>query len=376
MSTPLEHDYIGLSEVEKNTSSSSSTVSTEENEKNNVLNLKETELRLGLPGSESPERKTGTGVSLLGKGLDDKNGYPLGLLKNFVPGGKRGFSDAIDVSGKWVFSGNGGSEVDLGKGAVLFSPRGGNGGKPLGVVENSTQQQSASAATAMNDVVPPTPKPVQEKKPQISASNDQAPPSKAQVVGWPPIRSFRKNTMATPAKNNDDAEGKSGSGCLYVKVSMDGAPYLRKVDLKTYSNYTELSSALEKMFSCFTIGQCSSNGVPGRDGLSESRLRDLLHGSECVLTYEDKDGDWMLVGDVPWDMFTDSCKRLRIMKGSEAIGLGPLTTLIENTFHQLIKKHKMLFILITLRERWRSARTGTRGLAWIKSLIKAKGDDK
>lgn len=56
------------------------------------------------------------------------------------------------------------------------------------------------------------------------------------------------------AKNNDDAEAKSGSGCLYVKVSMDGAPYLRKVDLKIYSNYMELSSALEKMFSCFTIG--------------------------------------------------------------------------------------------------------------------------
>lgn len=79
--------------------------------------------------------------------------------------------------------------------------------------------------------------------------------NRAQVVGWPPIRSFRKNTMASNlAKNNDDAEGKQGSGCLYVKVSMDGAPYLRKVDLKMYNNYMELSMALEKMFSCFTIG--------------------------------------------------------------------------------------------------------------------------
>lgn len=79
------------------------------------------------------------------------------------------------------------------------------------------------------------------------------------MVGWPPIRSFRKNTMASSAKNNEDAEGKSGLGCLYVKVSMDGAPYLRKVDLKTYCNYMELSSALEKMFSCFTIGILSSS---------------------------------------------------------------------------------------------------------------------
>ncbi|KAI3747100.1 hypothetical protein L6452_09545 [Arctium lappa] len=59
--------------------------------------------------------------------------------------------------------------------------------------------------------------------------------------------------------------------------------------------------ALEKMFSCFTIGQCGSQGAPGKESLSESKLRDLLHSSEYVLTYEDKDGDWMLVGDVPWD---------------------------------------------------------------------------
>ncbi|CAL9232076.1 unnamed protein product [Arabidopsis halleri] len=40
-----------------------------------------------------------------------------------------------------------------------------------------------------------------------------------------------------------------------------------------------------------------------------------------VPTYEDKDGDWMLVGDVPWDMFSSSCKRPRIMKGSDAPAL-------------------------------------------------------
>ena len=93
--------------------------------------------------------------------------------------------------------------------------------------------------------------------------------------------------------------------------------------------------------------------------MNEREVMDLLNGSEYVPTYEDKDGDWMLVGDVPWEyvsmlsrelqaieifviilsqlflqtcitdsistwsrMFVDSCKRLRIMKGSEAIGLG------------------------------------------------------
>lgn len=175
MSIPLEHDYIGLSEApsmerasDKISSSSSSTISSD-SEKSSALNLKETELRLGLPGSESPERKPQPqlGVPLFGKDLEDKtNGYSLGPLKTFVSGAKRGFSDAIDGSGKWVFSVNGGSEVDLGKGAVLFSPRGGNGVKPLAGLDNNNAQKSCMSGPAMKDVaVPSSPKPVQEKKP-------------------------------------------------------------------------------------------------------------------------------------------------------------------------------------------------------------------
>lgn len=37
------------------------------------------------------------------------------------------------------------------------------------------------------------------------------------------------------------------------------------------------------------------------DFMNESKLMDLLNSSEYVPTYEDKDGDWMLVGDVPWE---------------------------------------------------------------------------
>ena len=43
------------------------------------------------------------------------------------------------------------------------------------------------------------------------------------------------------------------------------------------------------------------SGALGREMLCESKLKDLLDGAEYVLTYEDKDGDWMLVGDVPWE---------------------------------------------------------------------------
>ncbi|KAL2321299.1 hypothetical protein Fmac_030268 [Flemingia macrophylla] len=299
MSVPLEQDYVGLSEAPAMNDSDKFSQRT-----SGGLNLKATELRLGLPGSESPERY---------EGVEDINVHPLGMVKSLMSGAKRGFSDTIDgVSGKWLLSANGGSEVRLGNDTVLFSPRGAGTGVGASKAECSNQPTSA-----VKDKLPQSPKPLNEKKPQISA-----PAAKEQVVGWPPIRSFRKNSMASqPQKIDDDAEAKSG--CLYVKVSMDGAPYLRKVDLKNFSNYMELSSALEKMFSCFTITQCGSHGVCGRDKLSESKLMDLLHGSEYVLTYEDKDGDWMLVGDVPWEMFTNSCKRLRIMKSSEAIGLAP-----------------------------------------------------
>ncbi|URE18852.1 auxin-responsive protein [Musa troglodytarum] len=305
MSPPLEHDYIGLSEFHCPAAAAANAGGG--GAEDGALNLKDTELRLGLPGSEPAERK-------------DEVGLTLGLLpKVFVSGAKRGFSDAIDGAGKWgLTAGRGGSEVEGGKGGALFSPRGENGGGGLlpghgnagkDVVAKAAGQERKAAAQVGN-----------------SAGSDRgvAPAAKAQVVGWPPIRSYRKNTMATnPSKNKDDADGKQGLGCLYVKVSMDGAPYLRKVDLKTYNNYNEFSVALEKMFSGFTIGQCGSHGIPSRDGLSESRLIDLLSGSEYVLTYEDKDGDWMLVGDVPWEMFIDSCRRLRIMKGSDAIGLAP-----------------------------------------------------
>lgn len=84
----------------------------------------------------------------------------------------------------------------------------------------------------------------------LKPNNDQF--FRAQVVGWPPVRSFRKNIL-TVQKNSSEEE-KASSSAAFVKVSMDGAPYLRKVDLKMYKSYQELSDALGKMFSSFTIG--------------------------------------------------------------------------------------------------------------------------
>ncbi|GAB2222328.1 hypothetical protein Droror1_Dr00013540 [Drosera rotundifolia] len=120
---------------------------------------------------------------------------------------------------------------------------------------------------------------------QEATSSPKPPAAKVQSVGWPPVRASRKNAM------------KSGRGCNFVKVAVDGAPYLRKVDLEMYGSYEELLKALEEMFSCY--------------------------GSDYVPTYEDKDRDWMMVGDVPWKMFAETCKKIRLMKSCDVVGLGP-----------------------------------------------------
>ncbi|KAK6780596.1 hypothetical protein RDI58_022780 [Solanum bulbocastanum] len=161
-----------------------------------------------------------------------------------------------------------------------------------GIIDES----STSTSTAKNS----------RKRPSSSVNEneqDSAPPPKAQVVGWPPVRSYRKNHVSKLSESDNNSSG------MYLKVSMDGAPYLRKIDLKVYKSYQELLKALQNMFKC-TIGVYSE--------------REGYNGSDYAPTYEDKDGDWMLVGDVPWEMFISSCKRLRIIKGSEAKGLACL----------------------------------------------------
>ncbi|XP_074280938.1 auxin-responsive protein IAA27-like [Silene latifolia] len=278
MSMPLEeHGYRGFTEVSSAELASEKTKTSQLSEKNasKGLNFKATELRLGLPGSESPERvKVNDGYV----GNDDFSGVNH-AVKHMVSGAKRGFSVAINgASSNWVLLNTTASEV---------------------AADNKMQSSPVS---------------VQRTAPPAS--------SKAQVVGWPPIRSFRKNSMAiTAPKTEGSQDCKLESECHYIKVSMDGAPYLRKIDLKTYGSYVGLSSALEKMFSGFTMGQSGNKGLPCLDESSEGRLINKLQRSEYVLTYEDKDGDWMLVGDVPWKMFIDTCRRLRIMKSSDAVGL-------------------------------------------------------
>ncbi|XP_030528427.1 auxin-responsive protein IAA9-like isoform X2 [Rhodamnia argentea] len=306
-----EHNYMGLAD---RPSENRSVVPTVFECCKITLTLKATELRLGLPGSQSPERDADF-CAISSAKLDEKPLFPLhpsndghySSQKIVVSGNKRGFADAMCYASEGEFMAN--PEAN-----VVLSPR---PSPNLGLKNCSGPESFGHRPAKVKEIT--TTQIAPETQPNDGSGRNiaSAPAPKQQVVGWPPIRSFRKNSLATTSKNAEEVDGKPGSGALFVKVSMDGAPYLRKVDLKHYSAYQELSSALEKMFSCFTIGAL------GREMLSESNLKDLLGGAEHVLTYEDKDADWMLVGDVPWEMFLDTCKRLRIMKSCDAIGLAP-----------------------------------------------------
>nr|KYP74124.1 Auxin-responsive protein IAA11 [Cajanus cajan] len=156
----------------------------------------------------------------------------------------------------------------------------------------------------------------------------------SQVVGWPPLRTYRVNSCnynshtKSPEVFDSVAEKKKRHlrSSLFVKVNMDGIPIGRKVDLSAHSSYETLAQTLEDMFNeSTTVITCKgSNGEDHGIIIGGERHSKLLDGSsKFVLTYEDKEGDWMLVGDVPWGMFISSVRRLRIMRTSEANGLGP-----------------------------------------------------
>lgn len=160
-----------------------------------------------------------------------------------------------------------------------------------------------------------------------TATDSVSPPNG--VVGWPPVsKAHRMPSLANQTKSPseelvsiaeqnknrtnggkdycNEREGISVKKYRSVKVNMDGTLIGRKVDLNAYSSYETLAQTLEEMF----WGRRSSTEETGY-----SRLLDGT--SEFVLTYQDKDGDCMLVGDVPWPMFLSSVKRLRIMRNSE-----------------------------------------------------------
>lgn len=161
-------------------------------------------------------------------------------------------------------------------------------------------------------------------------SSDQKSKSRiaqAPVVGWPPIRSCRKNlanksSLVKPASESpletlqEKSKGKSADSNtkdhMFVKINMEGVPIGRKVNLKAYDSYEKLSSAIDQLFQGLLAAQRDYSAVE-----KENKEETKAISDSYTLLYEDNEGDRMLVGDVPWNMFVSTAKRLRVLKSSE-----------------------------------------------------------
>ncbi|TKY54344.1 Auxin-responsive protein IAA31 [Spatholobus suberectus] len=118
-------------------------------------------------------------------------------------------------------------------------------------------------------------------------------PFREETFDWPPIKSILRSTLV--GKQSHLSQRPS----LFVKVYMEGIPIGRKLNLLAHCSYDGLVKTLGHMFRTTIL---CPNSQP------------LNPGNFHVLTYEDQEGDWMMVGDVPWEMFLNSVKRMKITR--------------------------------------------------------------
>ncbi|KAF7136207.1 hypothetical protein RHSIM_Rhsim08G0228000 [Rhododendron simsii] len=311
---------------------------------------KKLELRLGPPGEERDES------SLLSLGyFSNKTNQNRGI---------RGFTNAVEMKPgekAWIMNNNnnnnGGqthfsfSENPFGSSSDYMvktrqqqQQQQGNALFPL--IQSNPQRMAIKAKesshgcpnkgedlqqkNAEKKVFPPPPP--ASANPAVATNSSQKRTAPAPVVGWPPIRSFRKNLASSSSSKpipesqnvapNKELSEKPAESCkkgFFVKINMDGVPIGRKVDLKAYDSYENLSSSVDELFRGLLAAQrdSSASGIQNKQE-GEKAITGLLDGSgEYTLVYEDNEGDRMLVGDVPWHMFVSTVKRLRVLKTSE-----------------------------------------------------------
>ncbi|KAL9360216.1 hypothetical protein Peur_048339 [Populus x canadensis] len=127
----------------------------------------------------------------------------------------------------------------------------------------------------------------------ISTSRQDNPSTPSeQLLDWPPIK-------PSPGKAVTSEENECCSSTLFVKVYMEGIQIGRKLNLLAHDGYHDLIQTLDEMFNTSILWP----------------EMDVEHSGKChVLTYEDKEGDWLIVGDVPWEVFLPSVRRLKITR--------------------------------------------------------------
>ncbi|TKY61643.1 Auxin-responsive protein IAA30 [Spatholobus suberectus] len=111
---------------------------------------------------------------------------------------------------------------------------------------------------------------------------------------WQPNHPLVSTSQAAEVNDCNDHSS------FFVKVYMEGIPIGRKLNILAHGGYYELVKTLEHMFDTTILWGTEMNGV---------------QPERChVLTYEDEEGDLVMVGDVPWEMFLSTVKRLKITR--------------------------------------------------------------
>ncbi|XP_037413915.1 auxin-responsive protein IAA6-like [Triticum dicoccoides] len=276
------------------------------------------ELKLGLPGlvEEEPAASSRENNRVHQESPALSLGYPprhSTTITTTTTGAKRGFLDTVEAKAQ-------GYEKEQKQQARAAAC-----GKELAVEENTAAPPATPARNIGN-------------RPQARGRGAAAP-----VVGWPPIRSFRRNLASTSASKQPpepqigEANAKAVLDCKkspLVKINMDGIPIGRKVDLAACDSYERLSLAVKDLFHGFLQVQRDPSKVERtQQGADENIFSRLLDGSgEYTLVYEDSEGDRMLVGDVPWNVFVSTAKRLRVLRSSE-LSHGLIGATPERTAH-------------------------------------------
>ncbi|KAG9449086.1 hypothetical protein H6P81_009051 [Aristolochia fimbriata] len=304
------------------------------------------ELRLAPPGDWAPSENAGS------RDKDDSilslGSFPNSSKNTAAAGAKRGFVDTEGGS-------SGGNQNQKLSSGVSFSSPWSSPSTPHSTLQKTHQhnpaflpfqtgpklpalgQESAKANGAKAELLNHEKKACPAASPANASNPSHARGTSGPVVGWPPIRSFRKNIASSsskPASESQIGAGKSveklpeqpAKKGLFVKINMDGVPIGRKVDLKAYDSYEKLSCAVDELFRGLLAAQKDSSTARSQKDTEERvAISGLLDGTgEYTLVYEDNEGDRMLVGDVPWEMFVSTVKRLRVLKSSElsALSLG------------------------------------------------------
>ncbi|KAJ4950693.1 hypothetical protein NE237_027525 [Protea cynaroides] len=135
------------------------------------------------------------------------------------------------------------------------------------------------------------------------------------IMGWPPITRCRRNLLHLLHQQQQQQQNQNGRAqhdrrdgrpnSMYVKVKMEGVAIGRKVNLSLHRSYQTLTNTLIAMFGEFSSDQ-------GDDKRSNN-------GGRYTLTYQDRDGNWLLLGDIPWQTFLGSVQRLKILRSGGSL---------------------------------------------------------